>query len=53
MRVWEGTGRRWGQGRCCPQALTLVIERVGQLVPHHHTDPTKIQGSVGPRERDG
>lgn len=45
----EGDG---GWGRHCPWALTLVIEGVGQLVSHHHTDATKIKGSVGPQERD-
>lgn len=45
----EGDGA-WG--RCCPRALTLVVERVGQLVPHHHADAAKIKGSVEPRETE-
>lgn len=45
----EGDG---GWGQCCPWALTLVIERVGQLVPHHHADAAKIKGSVGPWETE-
>lgn len=45
----EGDGA-WG--RCCPRALTLVVERVGQLVPHHHADAAKIKGSVEPQETE-
>lgn len=44
----EGDG---GQRRCCPRALTLVVECVGQLMPHHHADTAEIKGSVGPWER--